>query len=234
MMAITLLFAAAAAATAAPSRSPNPPTTQPTQSGQPRPSLAERDRWDGWQRAAARRSGLDWLLAKAVRLKESFDDPRYVSTTGAVGLMQLMPVGGGQRQYLSINYQNFRRARRATGRRYGGRTSRQWGLRYQAELLAFARRLTEPELVRRDVRFDPRWNIEHGTAHLARDHARFRRRYPRAKPAQLLRMTLAAYYAGPGRVAFRAGRVEIPSYTRAYVVDVLGVYRRLRAGLPGR
>ena len=85
-----------------------------------------------------------------------------------------------------------------------------------------------------DRRFDPQWNIERGTAHLARDLHRFRRRYPTASNEDLLRMTLAAYFAGPGRVGFRQGAPVLPSYTRAYVDDAMAVWRRLRAGKPGR
>lgn len=226
-------------ALAAPRRSPNPQTTQPTQSGKPRPTTAERDRWDLVMRKAAAKRGFDWLLAKAVRIKESFDDPWYVSTTGAVGLMQLMPPAArgrirGGRLYVTAAYRAFLRARRSRGRRYQGRSSRQWGRLYQRELQAQVARLSPAALARLDSRFDPRWNLRRGVAHLARDWRRFRERYPGASAAQLRRMTLAAYYAGPGRVRFVKGRVRIPGYTLAYVRDVLGVYTRLRRGLAGR
>jgi soluble lytic murein transglycosylase-like protein len=228
-----------AAGPGTPRRSPNPETTQPTQSGKPRPSSAERDRWDRWMQQAAKRRGFDWLLAKAVRIKESFDDPWYVSTTGAVGLMQLMPpaprsrIAGGK-LHITAAYRAFLCARRSRGRRFQGKTSRQWGRRYQRELRAQVSRLTTAALAKLDSRFDPRWNVRRGVNHLAADWARFRRRYRQAKAAQLRTMTLAAYYAGPGRVRFVAGRVRIPSYTRAYVADVLAVHARLRRGLLGR
>ena len=219
--------------------SPNPPTTQPTQSGKARPSSAERDRWDRWTQTFAKSQGLDWHLAKAVRIKESFDDPYYVSTTGAVGLMQLMPpaprrkIGGG-RLHITQNYLHFLRARRSKGRRYRGKSSRAWGLAYQRELLALVRSSSAAKLATLDSRFDARWNLRRGVAHLARDWRRFRKRYPEATAAQLREMTLVAYYAGPGRVRFVGGRVKTPSYTKAYVADVLAVYARLRKGLPGR
>jgi soluble lytic murein transglycosylase-like protein len=91
--------------------------------------------------------------------------------------------------------------------------------------------------MRRDRRFDPCWNLRRGTQHLARDLRGLRARYPQAPPRALLELALGAYFAGPGRVAYRAGRVEFRGPSRAiarYVADALGVYDRLRAGLPGR
>ncbi len=226
-------------ATSAPRHSPNPATTQSTQSGKPRPTTATMNRWDRWTQNAAQRHGFDWLLAKAVRLKESFNDPHYVSTTGAVGLMQLMPPSKPSRKspspiYVSRSYRNFLRARRARRHRAGGRSSRQWGHIYQLELQAFIRSLSQKDLIARDIRFDPQWNIRHGVAHLANDWKRFHRRYRRATPKELRQMSLAAYFAGPGRIRWTRRGIKLPSYTRAYVTDVLAIYQRLRRGLPGR
>lgn len=191
-------------------------------------------RYDRWQREAARRIGLDWLLAKAVRVKESFNDPSYISTTGAVGLMQLMPTSGG-RMYVTTNYRSYLRAKRSPTRRHRGRKHGHWAKRYRQDLNRLLEKTPQDKLNKIDRRFDPRWNIHRGTLHLARDLKRFKRRYPRAPKAALLRMTVAAYYTGPGRVAFRAGRVILPrNKTRTYLEDVMHVYNRLKAGLPGR
>jgi soluble lytic murein transglycosylase-like protein len=209
-----LLVLAASPALAAPEARPQPPPE----------TLAL---WDSWQREAARRAEIDWLLAKAVRIKESFNDAGHVSTTGAVGLMQLMPTSGG-RMLVTRNFHRFMQAR-AEGKR-----GTAWALAYQRDLQRARDSLPIERLVRLDRRFDPRWNLERGTLHLAGEHHRFRRLYPRASVEDLLRMTLAAYYGGPGRVRFRGGKVLLPSYVKPYVEDALGVHRRLKAGLPGR
>jgi len=192
--------------------------------------------YDRCQRQAGRDAGIDWLLAKAVRVKESFDDAAHISTTGAVGLMQLMPTGGG-RMYVTASYLAFIEARRSPDRRHRGRRDRQWAEDYRRELLLLLHSTPQQRLVRLDRRFDPCWNIQRGTRHLAADRRRFQRRYPAAAPRELRRMTLGAYFAGPGRVRFRGARAVFGGPTRVierYVEDVLGVYRRLRAGLPGR
>jgi lysophospholipase L1-like esterase len=224
-----------------PKRSPVKTSEQPTLSKRPRPDAHTLRRYDRWTRQAAKRYGIDWLLAKAVRLKESFNDPVFVSTTGAVGLMQLMPIGKG-RQYLTASYRAYLAARKnRPKRRFRGKSARQWGLLYQKELLQLVERLANKSqksgksaLTQKEVRFDPRWNIEHGTAHLANDLQRFRKRYPRATRRQLLRMTLAAYYAGSARVRFKNRRVIVPRYTHHYLKDTLAIYCRLKRGLPGR
>jgi soluble lytic murein transglycosylase-like protein len=203
------------------------------ESQKPQPSPEVLARYDAWQRDAARRADIDWLLAKAVRIKESFNDARYVSTTGAVGLMQLMPTSGG-RMVVTRHYQLFLRARAARDKLADGRPAAHWALAYRRDLERLRDTLPLEQLVRRDRRFDPRWNIERGTQHLARDLHALRALHPRASAADLQRMTLAAYYGGPGRVRYRGGKVILPSYVTPYVDDALGVYRRLRAGLPGR
>jgi soluble lytic murein transglycosylase-like protein len=205
---------------------------KPTQSGIPRPGLETLKQYDAWQQEAARRARIDWLFAAAVRIKESFNDPNRVSSTGAVGLMQLMPAGG--RVHRSRHYRAYLQARRSPDRRYAGKRDIEHGRAYQRELIELVKTNPYDRLVALDRRFDPQWNIERGTAHLARDLHRFRRRYPTASTEDLLRMTLAAYFAGPGRVGFRQGAPVLPTYTRAYVDDAMAVWRRLRAGKPGR
>jgi soluble lytic murein transglycosylase-like protein len=192
--------------------------------------------YDVCQRKAAREAGIDWLLAKAVRVKESFHDASYISTTGAVGLMQLMPTGGG-RMYVTASYRAFIAARRAPDRRHKGKRDREWAEAYRRELFALLRRTPQQKLRRLDRRFDPCWNMRRGTYHLAADLRRFRARYPSASKRDLRRMALAAYFAGPGRVRFRGGKPVFLGPRRAierYVDDLLGVYGRLRKGLPGR
>ncbi len=68
-------------------------------------------------------------------------------------------------------------------------------------------------------RFDPAENLRGGADYLARQILRFRD----------LRLALAAYNAGPGRVA-RLGRVPDIAETRAYVDTVIACYLALAAG----
>lgn len=68
-------------------------------------------------------------------------------------------------------------------------------------------------------RFDPVENLNGGAAYLARQINRF----------QDLRLALAAYNAGPARVA-KLGRVPEIAETRAYVAAVIECYLALSAG----
>lgn len=68
-------------------------------------------------------------------------------------------------------------------------------------------------------RFDPIENLRGGADYLARQILRFRD----------LRLALAAYNAGPDRVA-RLGRVPDLAETRAYVASVIECYLALTAG----
>ena len=74
-----------------------------------------------------------------------------------------------------------------------------------------------------DDRFDPADNLAGGARYLALQLIRFRD----------LRLALAAYNAGPERVA-RLGRVPQIPETQAYVEAVVGCYLRLAAGQPIR
>lgn len=68
-------------------------------------------------------------------------------------------------------------------------------------------------------RFDPVENLRGGADYLARQILRFRD----------LRLALAAYNSGPGRVA-RLGRIPDIRETRAYVATVIDCYLALTAG----
>ena len=68
-------------------------------------------------------------------------------------------------------------------------------------------------------RFDIDENLSGGADYLARQLVRFRD----------LRLALAAYNAGPGRVA-RSGRIPAIAETQAYVVAVIDCYLALSAG----
>jgi len=68
-------------------------------------------------------------------------------------------------------------------------------------------------------RFDPVENLRGGADYLAQQILRF----------QDLRLALAAYNSGPGRVA-RLGRIPDIAETRAYVATVIDCYLALTAG----
>lgn len=72
-------------------------------------------------------------------------------------------------------------------------------------------------------RFDPLQNLDGGADYLARQLLRFGD----------LRLALAAYNAGPARVA-RAGRIPRIPETQAYVVSVVECYLALSAGRGAR
>lgn len=72
-------------------------------------------------------------------------------------------------------------------------------------------------------RFDPEQNLSGGAEYLARQMLRFGD----------LRLALAAYNAGPGRVA-RLGRVPEIAETRAYVISVVDCFLALTAGRGAR
>ena len=81
---------------------------------------------------------------------------------------------------------------------------------------------TAAELGVRD-RFDIPANLAGGAAYLARQVIRFGD----------LRLALAAYNAGPTRVAAAHGAIPVPE-TRAYVTSVINCYLALGAGRPVR
>ncbi|MBX2796686.1 MAG: transglycosylase SLT domain-containing protein [Myxococcales bacterium] len=57
----------------------------------PRPASLELSRYDGYFQAAGRHLGWDWRLLAAQAFQESSFDPAARSSSGALGLMQLLP-----------------------------------------------------------------------------------------------------------------------------------------------
>ncbi|MEO1625360.1 MAG: transglycosylase SLT domain-containing protein [Bacteroidota bacterium] len=191
---------------------------------------------DALIRQAADSFALDWVLVKAIVLKESHADPWYVSTAGAVGLMQLMPREGS---WVSSNYQNFQEARKkprnqAGQRVHRGKTVEEWAGRYVAQLdslkaLYYGR---EEELLVLDRRFGTLDNLVEGTRQFADDVQYFRSRKHGPYVARLL--ALAAYNAGRGAVAWdrtqpRLDRIPINRQTELYVALVERMYQALLA-----
>jgi hypothetical protein len=183
--------------------------------------------YDTWQQETATETRIDYTLAKAVRLRESSNDPLAISATGAVGLMQLMPTNNGQ-MYTTENYTNYRLAVAKKSRKYKGKKHLEWAAEYRDDLRELVGKVSYEELIARDQRFDDEWNIREGTQHLARDMGQFKKKYPQASDTDIDKMTVAAYFTGLGRVSFKKGKVRIPKDTQKYVADVLKIRDNLR------
>ncbi|MEL7529920.1 MAG: transglycosylase SLT domain-containing protein [Bacteroidota bacterium] len=199
------------------------------------PLIAERSSpdsaiWDSLLQQAAQKHGIDWMLAKAVMIKESHFVERHVSYAGAVGLMQLMPREGS---YVSPAYRAYQQARKASGRVYKGKSQEAWGKAYQAQLLAIAALSSVDSIYQQDKRFDPAYNIDEGTRQLASDFHFFRSRAHGPYTSQIL--AIAAYNAGRYAVMTdrnHANRDHIPinRQTELYVAGVQKIYLALQSG----
>lgn len=191
--------------------------------------------YDTWQKLAADEHNIDWLLGKAVRIKESHDDPLYVSSVGAAGLMQLMPREGSWVD--NINYQNYLQARgksrTVSERIHKGKTYLDWGEAYQNDLFEKIENVPHEELIRIDQRFDPEYNIFEGTRELARNIARLEKifdgetilldglEYPKKTV-----LAVAAYNAGLGNVM--DGKIPANVQTSTYVKEVFSIYTLMK------
>ncbi|MEM6344426.1 MAG: transglycosylase SLT domain-containing protein [Bacteroidota bacterium] len=199
------------------------------------PLVAERSSpdysiWDRLLRQAGQQHGLDWMLAKAVMIKESHCVERYVSYAGAVGLMQLMPREGS---YFSTAYRAYQKARKASGRIYQGKSQEDWGKLYQAELLEIAALSSVDSIYQLDRRFDPAYNIDEGTRQLAGDFHFFRSRGHGPYTSQIL--AIAAYNAGRYAVMSdkqhpQRDHIPINKQTELYVAGVQKIYLALQSG----
>ncbi len=187
-------------------------------------------KWDSLLQEAGQRHDLDWMLAKAVMIKESHFVERYVSYAGAVGLMQLMPREGS---YFSDAYRGYQKARKSAGRIYQGKSQVAWGELYQAELLKIAAASSADSIYALDRRFEPAYNLDEGTRQLSSDFHFFRKRGHGPYTSQIL--AIAAYNAG--RYAVMTDRsdpqrdhIPINRQTELYVAGVQKIYLALQSG----
>ena len=199
-------------------------------------SLAVYNHWDAILQQETENKEVDWILIKAIILKESHFDSTFVSTAGAVGLMQLMPREGS---FITDHYRFFQKARRqkrnAEGKRmYQGRSDVEWARRYVADLdsLKKAHLLNPKDLYQLDTRFDPPANIREGTRQFTSDFQYFRGRGHGPYTSRIL--SLAAYNAGRGAVVknkenTRQDRIPINRQTELYVAYVEKIYEMLKS-----
>ncbi|MEL6652780.1 MAG: transglycosylase SLT domain-containing protein [Bacteroidota bacterium] len=186
--------------------------------------------WDTLLQESGRQHQIDWMLIKAVMLKESHGEPDYVSYVGAVGLMQLMPREGS---YFADSYRAYQQARKLRGKRvYNGKTQIEWGKVYQAELQALAQRFADQpdSLYRYDRRFHAAYNILEGGRQLAGDFQFFRSRGHGPYTSQVL--AIAAYNAGRYAVMQdksnpKLDHIPINRQTELYVGGVQKIYLAL-------
>ncbi len=162
---------------------------------------------------AAKKQKIEPCLAVAVYETE-YVGPFYVSETGAVGVMELMPREGS---YTTINYENYQKARKSKGRRYNGKSAEKWAQAYHNDLAVMANGFIKTKdyegLFARDSRFNPEWNIPEGVRELAVAFHHFEAKGHLVHDASLLAM--AAYNGGIPAV--ERGEDHIPTTTQGFV-----------------
>jgi len=187
------------------------------------------NRLDSVLQELAMEQALDWMLIKAIIIKESHFDSQFISTAGAVGLMQLMPRKGS---FISPNYKAYQQARKqkraANGvRYYRGKSIHNWANAYIRELDSLKNRYQTQlsQLYQADQRFNPTANIREGIRQFSTDFRYFRRQGKGKYTSRLL--SLAAYNAGRGAV-LKANGIPINRQTELYVAYVERIYLALK------
>ncbi len=170
---------------------------------------------------AGRTHDLDWLFAKAILIKESHFQEDLISSTGAVGPMQLMPREGS---YTTENYTSYVRAKTSKGRVYKGKTAEQLAALYRQDL----EKLVEDGETKKDKRFDPAWNINEGVRQLAEEHTFFLAETKDPYYAKIF--TAAAYNAGRTAVLRKTTHIPVNKQTEYYAPEVLQIYDALVEG----
>lgn len=170
---------------------------------------------------AGRKHDLDWRFAKAILIKESHFQEDLISSTGAVGPMQLMPREGS---YTTENYTSYVTAKTSKGRVHKGKTAEQWAALYRQDL----EKLVETGETKKDKRFDPAWNINEGTRQLAEEHAFFLAETKDPYYAKIF--AAAAYNAGRTAVLRKTTHIPVNRQTEYYAPDVLRLYDALVRG----
>lgn len=176
---------------------------------------------------------VDWLWLKAIMIKESHGKTNHISTSGAVGLMQLMPRDGS---YFDQNYHNYQAARKQAiqgdGLRYfQGKSELFWANAYKKVLDSIQESLSRQELYQKDLRFDPLWNIREAGRQFSSDYHFFKSRHNGSYRARLL--AFAAYNAGRYAVMKdrdnpRMDHIPINRQTELYVANVERIYQELK------
>jgi len=166
-------------------------------------------------REAADNNNLEFCIAKAVYDIE-YQSPFYVSSTGAVGVMQLMPREGS---YTTFHYDNYLIARKRRGKEYNEKTAEQWAQLYVQDLLSIVDSLivqeNYEELYLIDIRFNPSWNIPEGVRELAVAYHHFEAKNHGKEEAASL--AFAAYNAGIPAVEKGGDHIPRNGATEIYV-----------------
>jgi soluble lytic murein transglycosylase-like protein len=174
--------------------------------------------------------GIDFYFSKSVLIKESHYQKQVISSTGAIGLMQLMPRSGS---YFSENYKNFELARKQKDRIYKEKTAQVWIDAYRKELqdiLSYYAAIPL-ELYKKDRRFDPEYNIRSGVGQLAEEYKFFLSRKHSEYKSRIL--AAAAYNAGRYSVIKKGqppayDSIPINTQTEYYSIAVEKVYEILK------
>ncbi len=185
------------------------------------PEAPNESQYDVFLLDAGKRHDLDWRFAKAILIKESHFQEDLISSTGAVGPMQLMPRQGS---YTTENYTSYVKARSSKERAYNGKMVEEWAALYRHDL----EMLIDKEEKKKDKRFDPAWNIDEGVRQLAEEHEFFLKK----TNDQYYAMIYAAAAYNAGRPAVLRGTIHIPvnRQTEYYTPEVLQIYDALVKG----
>ncbi len=185
---------------------------------------------DSYLQKESERRGIDYLFAKAILIKESHYKKSNISSTGAVGLMQLMPRYGS---YITENYKNYELAGKEKNKMYRGKSRQEWVSEYKKELIEMFgyNQTVQAELYKKDKRFDPEWNIRSGVGQLSEEYKFFISRKHSEYKSRFL--AAAAYNAGRFAVMKEKSNskydsIPINNQTEYYVVAVEKVYQVLK------
>ena len=162
---------------------------------------------------AAKKEKIEPCLAHAIYETE-YVGAFYISETGAIGVMELMPREGS---YTTTNYENYQKARKTKERTYQGTSAKKWAAAYVEDLARMAKPFIDKKdydgLYAKDSRFNPEWNIPKGVRELAVAFHHFEAKGHLVHDASLLAM--AAYNGGIPAV--ERGEDHIPTTTQGFV-----------------
>ena len=188
---------------------------------------------DFFLKREAEKRGIDFNFAKAVLIKESHYKKDVISSTGAVGLMQLMPRYGS---YITDNYKNYELAKKNKPKQiFKDKTHKEWISEYKKDLLNLLQDYSSNRegLYKKDKRFDPEWNIKSGVGQLAEEYKHFINRKHTEYKSRIL--SAAAYNAGKYSVMNDESKpkfdsIPINNQTEYYAISVEKIYQALKKG----
>ncbi|MCI4669153.1 MAG: transglycosylase SLT domain-containing protein [Bacteroidia bacterium] len=176
---------------------------------------------------------VDWLWLKAIMIKESHGEAGFISSAGAVGLMQLMPRKGS---YIDDNFRNYQSARKQRRKKdglryYQGKSETFWVNNYRRSLDSLQQNLNQFELYQIDKRFEPKWNITDASRQFSSDFYFFRSRKHGLYKSRIL--AFAAYNAGRYAVMTNKNlastdHIPINRQTESYVANVERILKELK------